>query len=101
MQEAFDFKLDSKIPTQGERMNHNGNNIESRLWDAADELRANSKLKCSGQVKTDSRLSRFLEIPVLLFKLSWGKISQIRMKTVAVIKHLNVFDDVLASFVAC
>ena len=28
-------------------MNHNGNNIESRLWDAADELRANSKLKSS------------------------------------------------------
>ena len=26
-------------------MNHNGNNIEARLWDAADELRANSKLK--------------------------------------------------------
>jgi len=28
-------------------MNHNGNNIESRLWEAADELRANSKLKSS------------------------------------------------------
>jgi type I restriction enzyme M protein len=28
-------------------MNHNGNNIESRLWDAEDELRANSKLKSS------------------------------------------------------
>jgi type I restriction enzyme M protein len=28
-------------------MNHNGNNIESRLWAAADELRANSKLKSS------------------------------------------------------
>jgi type I restriction enzyme M protein len=28
-------------------MNHNGNNVESRLWDAADELRANSKLKSS------------------------------------------------------
>jgi type I restriction enzyme M protein len=28
-------------------MNHNGNPIESRLWDAADELRANSKLKSS------------------------------------------------------
>jgi len=28
-------------------MNHNGNDIESRLWDAADELRANSKLKSS------------------------------------------------------
>ena len=28
-------------------MNHNGNNIEARLWDAADELRANSKLKSS------------------------------------------------------
>jgi type I restriction enzyme M protein len=28
-------------------MNHNGNNIESRLWGAADELRANSKLKSS------------------------------------------------------
>jgi type I restriction enzyme M protein len=26
-------------------MNHNGNTIESRLWEAADELRANSKLK--------------------------------------------------------
>ncbi|MBF0107008.1 MAG: SAM-dependent DNA methyltransferase, partial [Deltaproteobacteria bacterium] len=26
-------------------MNHNGPNIESRLWEAADELRANSKLK--------------------------------------------------------
>ena len=26
-------------------MNHNGNNIESTLWEAADELRANSKLK--------------------------------------------------------
>jgi len=25
------------------RMNHNGNHIESRLWAAADELRANSK----------------------------------------------------------
>ncbi|MFA4838549.1 MAG: class I SAM-dependent DNA methyltransferase [Candidatus Neomarinimicrobiota bacterium] len=28
-------------------MNHNGNHIESRLWAAADELRANSKLKSS------------------------------------------------------
>jgi type I restriction enzyme M protein len=28
-------------------MNHNGNKIEARLWDAADELRANSKLKSS------------------------------------------------------
>ncbi len=28
-------------------MNYTGNNIESRLWDAADELRANSKLKSS------------------------------------------------------
>ncbi len=28
-------------------MKQNGNNIESRLWDAADELRANSKLKSS------------------------------------------------------
>ena len=28
-------------------MNHNGNHIEARLWDAADELRANSKLKSS------------------------------------------------------
>ena len=25
-------------------MNQNGNNIESRLWEAADELRANSEL---------------------------------------------------------
>jgi type I restriction-modification system DNA methylase subunit len=28
-------------------MNHNGNNIDARLWAAADELRANSKLKSS------------------------------------------------------
>src|SRR3990172_836292 len=28
-------------------MNHTGNNIEARLWDTADELRANSKLKSS------------------------------------------------------
>ncbi len=28
-------------------MNRNGNNIETRLWSAADELRANSKLKSS------------------------------------------------------
>ena len=28
-------------------MNQHGNNIESRLWEAADELRANSKLKSS------------------------------------------------------
>jgi len=28
-------------------MNQNGNDIESRLWDAADELRANSRLKSS------------------------------------------------------
>ena len=28
-------------------MNQNGTNIEARLWDAADELRANSKLKSS------------------------------------------------------
>jgi len=28
-------------------MNHNGNDIESRLWAAADELRANSRLKSS------------------------------------------------------
>ncbi len=28
-------------------MNQNGNDIESRLWEAADELRANSKLKSS------------------------------------------------------
>src|SRR4030042_3894050 len=28
-------------------MNHNGNHIEARPWDAADELRANSKLKSS------------------------------------------------------
>jgi len=40
--------LYGKLETaQGETMNHNGNNIESRLWDAADELRANSKLKSS------------------------------------------------------
>ena len=32
---------------QGESMNHHGNNIEARLWAAADELRANSKLKSS------------------------------------------------------
>lgn len=31
----------------GDPMNHNGNAIESRLWAAADELRANSKLKSS------------------------------------------------------
>jgi type I restriction enzyme M protein len=34
-------------PLSGDLMNHNGNDIESRLWDAADELRANSKLKSS------------------------------------------------------
>jgi type I restriction enzyme M protein len=28
-------------------LNHNGNQIEARLWAAADELRANSKLKSS------------------------------------------------------
>ena len=28
-------------------MNHNGSHIEARLWEAADELRANSKLKSS------------------------------------------------------
>jgi hypothetical protein len=28
-------------------MNHNGNNIESRPWAAADERRANSRLKSS------------------------------------------------------
>ena len=28
-------------------MNHNGNVIEARLWEAADELRANSKLRSS------------------------------------------------------
>ena len=28
-------------------MNHNGNQVEARLWDAADQLRANSKLKSS------------------------------------------------------
>jgi type I restriction enzyme M protein len=28
-------------------MNHSGNDIEARLWEAADELRANSKLKSS------------------------------------------------------
>ena len=28
-------------------MNQNGNNVEARLWEAADELRANSKLKSS------------------------------------------------------
>ncbi|MEI6309657.1 MAG: class I SAM-dependent DNA methyltransferase [bacterium] len=28
-------------------MNHSGNHIEARLWEAADELRANSKLKSS------------------------------------------------------
>ena len=28
-------------------MDHNGNDIETRLWAAADELRANSKLKSS------------------------------------------------------
>lgn len=28
-------------------MNHNGSNVEARLWEAADELRANSKLKSS------------------------------------------------------
>lgn len=33
--------------SQGELMNQNGNQIEARLWDAADELRANSKLKSS------------------------------------------------------
>ena len=35
------------VSFHGETMNHNGNNIESRLWAAADELRANSKLKSS------------------------------------------------------
>ena len=53
--------------------------------------------KCSGQVKTDNWLSRFLEIPVLLFKLSRGKISQIRMKAVTVVKHFNVVNDISAS----
>ncbi len=28
-------------------MNHNGSNVEAHLWEAADELRANSKLKSS------------------------------------------------------
>jgi hypothetical protein len=28
-------------------LNHNGTNVEARLWTAADELRANSKLKSS------------------------------------------------------
>ena len=37
----------NKVSFHGETMNHNGNNIESRLWAAADELRANSKLKSS------------------------------------------------------
>lgn len=32
---------------KGESMNQNSNNIEARLWEAADELRANSKLKSS------------------------------------------------------
>src|SRR4026207_575507 len=43
------FKKINRAPNQplGERMNHTGNNIEARLWDAADELRANSKLKSS------------------------------------------------------
>jgi hypothetical protein len=57
-------------------------------------------LSCSGQVKTDNQLSRFLEIPVLLFKLSGGKVSQIGMKAVAVIKHLDILDDVSTGFVA-
>jgi len=36
-----------KKSTQEKFMNHNGNQIESRLWAAADELQANSKLKSS------------------------------------------------------
>jgi type I restriction enzyme M protein len=39
-------KYENTFPL-GDLMNHNGNDIESRLWEAADELRANSKLKSS------------------------------------------------------
>ena len=53
--------------------------------------------ECSGQVKTDNWLSRFLEISELLFKLSRGKVSQIGMKAVTVIKHFNVIYDIPAS----
>ena len=66
--------------------------IGDRLYRALDS--------CSGQIKKDNRLSRFLKIPVLLFKLSWRKVSQIGMKAVVVIKHLNVLKDVFASFIA-
>jgi hypothetical protein len=34
-------------PTQGEIMRYNGNNIETRTWDEADALRANSGLRSS------------------------------------------------------
>ena len=51
---------------------------------------------CSGQVKTYTWLSRFLKFPVLLFKLSWGQVSQVGVKTVTVIKHFNVLNDIPA-----
>ena len=53
--------------------------------------------QCSGQVKTDSPLSRFLKIPVLFLELRRGLISQVRMEPVAVVKHFNVFGDIRAS----
>ena len=34
-------------PPEDDRMPANHNDLEKRLWDAADELRANSKLKSS------------------------------------------------------
>ena len=40
-------------------MNQNGNQIESRLWDAADELRANSKLK----LPEAARFSYLIQLP--------------------------------------
>jgi len=58
------------------------------------------RLLCSGQVKTDSPLSRFLKIPVLFLELRRGLISQVRMEPVAVVKHFNVFGDISASLCA-
>ena len=36
----------------------------------------------------------------MLFKLSRGYVSQVGMKTVAVIKHFNVLNDIPVSYVA-
>src|SRR5664280_339967 len=55
-------------------------------------------LLLSGQVKTDTRLSCFSQYKIL-FKIIRIFVFQIRMKTIAVIKHFDVLDHITSRIV--